>query len=400
MEKFGHNDQEFFKSLVPKARPSIRNTSINSENLLLKKNMYKSRHHYSNLSDDSDDDTQSGDDDDSDDQNHDNNRYSGESLNNSSQNVLDSFRSANNYSYTSKVYERNFHSPNTSHPLNTTSNYSPKPIHYQSKQKSGTQYPNIFLCSVACIVVLSILFIIQAVPCKNVDQETLKPKVETKATQLIKVDKMLDKSMQIIQTKFNNQKSSIWNDISAAIYDVILYPKKPSIITLFGKEVNTLNCLAQLLGQLSGAILGCNNYLILAPKDFPNDVGQVIYNLKAKILEKPAVIIQDLLNVNTEAIKAFHNFCDRENPLVEHVIYIITMVVDDYTLSQKELEFVEKKLIRRLSGKIEKDILDPLITRLTDGIIVPILPESSTSFNYTDCSFPEEQINKLKAVIS
>ena len=76
------------------------------------------------------------------------------------------------------------------------------------------------------------------------------------------------------------------------------------------------------------------------------------------------------------------------------------MVVDDYTLSQKELEFVEKKLIRRLSGKIEKDILDPLITRLTDGIIVPILPESSTSFNYTDCSFPEEQINKLKAVIS
>lgn len=106
------------------------------------------------------------------------------------------------------------------------------------------------------------------------------------------------------------------------------------------------------------------------------------------------------MNVNTEAIKAFHNFCDRENPLVEHVIYIITMVVDDYNLSQKELEFVEKKLIRRLSGKIEKDILDPLITRLTDGIIVPILPESSTNFNYTDCSYPEGQINKLKTVIS
>lgn len=89
------------------------------------------------------------------------------------------------------------------------------------------------------------------------------------------------------------------------------------------------------------------------------------------------------MNVNTEALKAFHNFCDREKPLVENVVYIITIVVDGYKPSQRELEFIEKQIFKRLSNYMDKDILDPLITRLTDGTIVPILPESN--FN-ADCS--------------
>lgn len=51
-----------------------------------------------------------------------------------------------------------------------------------------------------------------------------------------------------------------------------------------------------------------------------------------------------------------------------------------------ELEFIEKQIFRRLSKYMDKDILDPLITRLTDGIIVPILSESNINFNYADCS--------------
>ncbi|XP_043527748.1 uncharacterized protein LOC122538064 isoform X5 [Frieseomelitta varia] len=232
-------------------------------------------------------------------------------------------------------------------------------------------------------------------PCKTSNSLSMKTEthespgvlVKEKQIHLTEINNVLDKSIQLIQTQFHNQKSNIWNDISAGIYDVVLFPTKPSIIILFGNETETLNCLAKLLGQLSGKILGSNDYLILTPKDFPNDIGQVIYRLKKPITQKKVIIIQDLLNVNTEALKAFHNFCDREKPLVENAVYIITVVVDGYKPSQRELEFIEKQIFKRLSNYMDKDILDPLITRLTDGTIVPILPESSTNFNYADCSF-------------
>ena len=99
-------------------------------------------------------------------------------------------------------------------------------------------------------------------------------------------------------------------------------------------------------------------------------------------------IVEDLLSINTEAIKAFHNFCDREKPLVERAIYIITVIIDGYKPLQRGIEFIERQITKKLSNNIEKDILDPLVTRLTDGIIVPLLPESSTNFNKTSCSLP------------
>lgn len=85
-------------------------------------------------------------------------------------------------------------------------------------------------------------------------------------------------------------------------------------------------------------------------------------------------------------MKAFHNFCDKEKPLVEHSIYIITVTVGGYKSSQRELEFIEKQIFKRLSNHINKDMLDPLITRITDGTVVPIVPEQSTNFNRADCS--------------
>lgn len=86
-------------------------------------------------------------------------------------------------------------------------------------------------------------------------------------------------------------------------------------------------------------------------------------------------------------MKAFHNFCDREKPLVENAIYIMTVIIDGYTSSQRELEFIEKQIFKRLSKHVDKDILDPLVTRLTDGVIVSVLPESNANINYADCSF-------------
>ncbi|XP_076476711.1 torsin interacting protein isoform X1 [Bombus vancouverensis nearcticus] len=394
----GPNDQiEISKPPVPKARRSIRNTDVqvieeidsfkDSKNSLAMKNIYRTNQQGSeicNISDiqytDDEDDDEKDDDSDEDNSNYNISKWC-LNVNTSRDSVLqESFHTPCNSPIGSQMHKRSSHNPHGNQSSNINSSFSCKP-QKQPADGSFPKYTTFFFCvTILCLT----LFLIYT---STKTHENLKGATEAKQTDFTDINNLLHKSIQLIQTRFHNQRSNIWNDISAGIYDVILSPTKPSIIILFGNETKTLNCLAQLLGQLSAKILGNNDYLRLTPKDFPNDVGQVIYNLRKRITQKKVIIIQDLLSINTEALKAFHNFCDREKPLVENVIYIITVTVDGYKSSQRELEFIENQIFKRLSNYMHKDILDPLVTRLTDGIIVPILPETNTNFNYADCSF-------------
>ncbi|XP_076629734.1 torsin interacting protein isoform X2 [Colletes latitarsis] len=376
MDFDSNSEVELFKSCVPKARLPLRklNTSEgkdscsfqNTNNLKMQDNMRKIEEQYqaylnNDITDDEDDE-----DDDSDN----NINLSNDSFHSV---VLDSSTKTYNFPDRTNLQKRHIRSPNTSQSLNNTNNsLSSNERVTKPKTKVPEKYNYFPLCTfiVGLIIVLYII-----VSYEKTTQETniIKNEVENNETynqNLREVDKTLDEKMKLIRNQFYNQRPNIWNDISSGIYEVALYPQKPSVIILFGNETATLNCLANLLGQLSSIILGRNDYLTLTPKDFPNDFGETVYNLKVQVSKKQAVVVQDLLSINKEAIKAFHNLCDREHPLIRHAIYIITIVVDGYKPMQRELEFIEKQMMKKLSNKIEKDILDPLVTRLTDGIVV------------------------------
>ena len=69
--------------------------------------------------------------------------------------------------------------------------------------------------------------------------------------------------------------------------------------------------------------------------------------------------------------------CDRENPLVQEAVYILTIVASQDKQETVEPEvFVGKLLTDTFKNKIPEDKLEPLITRLTDGPIFPVKPES------------------------
>lgn len=73
--------------------------------------------------------------------------------------------------------------------------------------------------------------------------------------------------------------------------------------------------------------------------------------------------------------------CDRINPLVEEVIYIITIISNDYNENVKPEQFIEEQLFKKLSGKMKDDAIQPLITRILDGPILTVKPEPTV----TDC---------------
>lgn len=215
--------------------------------------------------------------------------------------------------------------------------------------------------------------------------------------------------LKTMKRKYTHQDDDLWRNVYVGIKSIIEKPQKPSIILLLGNRTDPLDCLAVLLGDVSRSALH-SGLLKLTPEKFENDMGSVITSLRSSIKDKKAVvsitsyfiisiffiilitptlfclfqIIWDLLNINEEALKAFHNLCDRINPLVEEVIYIITIIADDFNESSKPLEFVERKLYEKLSGKMKEDAIQPLITRITDGPILIVNPEP----DLTDCPLP------------
>ncbi|XP_033231001.1 uncharacterized protein LOC117182084 isoform X2 [Belonocnema kinseyi] len=189
--------------------------------------------------------------------------------------------------------------------------------------------------------------------------------------------KNVKEDLLVLKKEFRNQEKKIWEEIYSGIIEVISNPTKPSIFVLFADSNDPMSCLATTIGELSRKALGSEKSLILKPAQMDQDTGDVIDSLRWKIPQRKAVIVWDLLSINNEALKAFHNLCDRENPLIKEAIYIITVKATGYNRSQSPLFFIENQLRSNLSGRMDEDSIMPLVTRITDGPIISVKPESN-----------------------
>lgn len=197
--------------------------------------------------------------------------------------------------------------------------------------------------------------------------------------------KNFKKNINDIKLIFKNQDDTIWNDIEGRIYEIIVNPKRPTIIFLFSNDDQPMFCLARLLGNASRSVLNCDEDLLLTADDsiLGDNYGIVIENLKDKINQQRVVIFENILNIKPEAMRAFHNLCDSENPLVKNAIYILTMVNhknnnNDYKKkmnTRESMKFIENQLTQKLIGNIDPDKLQPLVTRMTDAVLINVQSE-------------------------
>ncbi|XP_011305940.1 uncharacterized protein TORIP isoform X2 [Fopius arisanus] len=245
-----------------------------------------------------------------------------------------------------------------------------------STRNSGKQFQHNYLCW-GCVVILGIFLVIWgALNSDAMDVsfgETQEPELNEKKMMFEALEN-LGKNIDDIRARFREQYPSIWRDLEAGIAEVIRNPRRPTIFLLFSSEDNPMFCLAKMIGNASKTALRSEEDLLLSPEDLGNDYGMALEKLKGKIQRQKVVIVEHLLDIHPEAMKAFHNLCDRENPLVKEAIYILTMKIDGYT-NEKLIEFVEKQLTLKLQGKIDEEKLQALITRMTDGAIIHVQPE-------------------------
>ncbi|XP_020282266.1 uncharacterized protein LOC109854008 isoform X2 [Pseudomyrmex gracilis] len=239
-----------------------------------------------------------------------------------------------------------------------------------SKNKEKEEKKSFITLQSSVIIVLLLLGL--SIYCINRNKQNNRY-LNTNEKQSQNVFKILE-AMEKVKNKFRNQETDIWNEISSAINEIMSRtPKVPSIILLFANETTTMNCLATELADVSTSLLSTDKSLYLNPEDFGDDAGKIIVRLND--LAPKVVVIHDILKINAQAIKALHNICDRINPLINEVIYILTMHTNNYQLSQKKMAFVEEQITRKLSKNIDEDILSALRTRITDGAIILVKPE-------------------------
>ncbi|KAK0098194.1 hypothetical protein PV326_010628 [Microctonus aethiopoides] len=257
------------------------------------------------------------------------------------------------------------------------SNKSCSQDHVNSKQNINSKWSIIFWVCTVIIGLSSVLFIVDPSNAFRVIQNI----VEVEKSSTFK-DAIRDFEANIdeISYKFKNQHSEIWEEIFAGVVNVKKHPEKRSIIFLFSNNEDPMSCLARMIGNATKGILN-TDILYLSSSNLGNDYGSVIYKFEKQIKQHRVVIVDNLLDIDVQALRAFHNLCDSENPLVRQTIYILTMIANGYKNNERPIDFVTKQLERKLKGKIQSDKLQPLITRITDAAIYPVQPEP----DFTSC---------------
>lgn len=187
--------------------------------------------------------------------------------------------------------------------------------------------------------------------------------------------KRFETQMKRMKSLFPKQEMHMWEEIFITVNETIYHPKQPSMIILVATDNHPMACLANLIGHVVKDILGGKQTLILKAADLGDNTGEVIDKYRPKINNSKTMVIHDLLNVHPEALKAFHNFCDRQNPLVSGAVYIMTMFIADEAKLYAPLQVVEQQLRSRLTGKIDKDTIGALVIRITDASIFTVNPE-------------------------
>ena len=208
-------------------------------------------------------------------------------------------------------------------------------------------------------------------------------------TEKIKNNEMclIKETIERIREEFPSQLEHIWVEFSAGIKATAQgTPKKPSVfMLLYETEEGTASCLAQKVGNMSTQLLDAKEsdpLLIIDGADLEHnetlaeDYGTLLEEYRPKVEKQRAMVIINLHKVPGTVAQSFHSFCDTVTPAVEKAVYLFTMKASGISNRHNPTEVAEQELKRLWSDELDEDILNPLITRITD-VTMMIRPEKN-----------------------
>jgi hypothetical protein len=231
--------------------------------------------------------------------------------------------------------------------------------------------------TLTCIVVgVCVALILQSV-WSNTTQDTAKGN-----------ETFVREAIENIREEFPSQLRHIWTAFSAGLKETAQgTPTKPSVfMLLYETEEGTAICLAQKVGNMSTHLLRAEKvYPLLIidgeelehNKTLAEDYGKLLEEYRPKVEEQRAMIINNLHKIPGTVAQSFHSFCDTVTPVVDKAVFLFTMKASGVISNSNNPTEVAEKVLRKLwSDELDEDILDPLITRITDMTMM-ITPENN-----------------------
>lgn len=182
------------------------------------------------------------------------------------------------------------------------------------------------------------------------------------------------------------QYTDFWTQIQVGIEHVQTdTPPAPAVFLLVYSDkqtvTKTLNRITEIvklcLDSRGGALKLSSDEL--QREEVVKNYGILIKKYKKILEERRVMIVKDVQNVPPLVSPVFHAFCDTTSPVVKKSALFFTMEMTDDEISLEYndlLEVVENRLSALWKSGVDKDKLQPLITRLTDNVlpVQPIMP--------------------------
>ncbi|XP_046436150.1 uncharacterized protein LOC124187976 isoform X2 [Neodiprion fabricii] len=193
--------------------------------------------------------------------------------------------------------------------------------------------------------------------------------------------------MNDIVKLFPSQNENIWSDFTSGIAEVKNKTLRLAVFLLLAPDsATTAICLAKKVAEVTRSTLGGTGDAMLSPDQLENDIGKVLKLIEERVMTTKTAIFLDLLNIKPQALRALHDICDPDSPLVEDAVYLIIMKSQLYKESENLVYFAEQQLNNTFSSVISEDILRALIVRITAGGVLPIRAEKNLPCSKCDIS--------------
>ncbi|TMW47159.1 hypothetical protein DOY81_007777 [Sarcophaga bullata] len=180
-----------------------------------------------------------------------------------------------------------------------------------------------------------------------------------------------------LQEQYPQQDQSLWRTLNVGINLIFNESTQSPAVYLFvhqgGQRVFKLvNDIARQSSKCFGPEV---HPIELKKDDFidtteegKKDYGHVIEKFKSKLKESNVFLIVNLNEIPAEAARALHTICDTHSPIAKNMVIFLTLTIPPDAKGTAVLK-AENVLFEMWSPKLDRNELDPLITRVTDQVI-------------------------------
>ncbi|XP_050091878.1 uncharacterized protein LOC126575291 [Anopheles aquasalis] len=186
----------------------------------------------------------------------------------------------------------------------------------------------------------------------------------------------------ILESSYHSIDSTLWDSLDCSVRQathttarpkpgtfLFMHNGAPSVVSRFLENVTKIT--SDCFGGTAPIVLGSERF---KQPDIAGDFGVFVAEYAQALRERSVMVVRNLEDIPPKAAQAFHSICDPEEPLVSRALIYLTMDISAApkalveSAGSSETAKAEKLLKQMWQDSLRPEILDPLITRLTENV--------------------------------